>query len=66
MLCYPSLPHSLPLSHVSDSVSEARKFFEYLVSFVILYNNLVPISLIVTLEVRGHIFAPTLIPIVCL
>jgi len=41
----------------TDSVSEARKFFEYLVSFVILYNNLVPISLIVTLEVVKFIQA---------
>lgn len=37
-----------------DSRSAAGAFFLSILTFIILYNNLVPISLIVTLEVRGH------------
>lgn len=41
-------------SLVSDSKNEAGAYFLSILTFIILYNNLVPISLIVTLEVRGQ------------
>ena len=51
-----TFPSSLvPLPPLTlDAKEEVGRFFKSILTFIILYNNLIPISLIVTLEVRGQ------------
>ena len=54
VLCLCSHTHTHTHTHTTDPAVTTGRFFLSILTFIILYNNLIPISLIVTLEVSGY------------